>query len=110
MTTATSTKSKVIRIQPAERSDMKLPYPFFIESDGSVQRQDFWKGKPLKLIGFDINPSDHGMSGKSIDLSDFIVDPQRAVGMYPIFEHADGNWFTYDDAISSVQAEVTYGK
>lgn len=98
-------KMKTLILQPKTRANGQMPYPYFIEEDGNVGRQDFWKGEPLKLIGFDINPSDHGMSNKSVDLSDFIRDPEIAVNMYPIFEHKDGEWYTYEDKIKSVNEQ-----
>jgi len=89
-------------LQPKQRPDGKLPYPYFIDESGMVGRQDFWKGEPLELIGFDINPTDHGMSGQSIDLKEFLKNPQIAVGMYPIFKDKNDNWHTYEDEIKSV--------
>lgn len=81
---------------------MRLPYPFFIEENGNVGRQDFWRGKPLRLQGF--NPTRvSGVVEGTIGLEDFFKDPQRAVGMYPIMEHEGGDFFTYGDPIESVE-------
>lgn len=90
-----------ICIQPAERDTKQLPYPFFINEDGSVQRQDFWKGEPAKLMGFSKSKK-QGVVRGSISFGDFMEDPERAIGMFPIFEHKNGDWFTYQDAIESV--------
>lgn len=90
-----------IRIQPREREDGTLPYPFFINADGNVGRQDFWKGRPLKLVGFNGKPNT-GVDSKTIDLKLFLEKPKRAIGLYPIFEHKDGEWFTYKDPIQSI--------
>lgn len=89
-------------LQPKQRPNGQLPYPYFIDETGMVGRQDFWKGEPLELIGVDINPTDHGMSGKSIDLKDILKDPEKAIGMYPIFKNSNDEWHTYDEPIESV--------
>lgn len=93
--------SRIIRIQPKARPDMTLPYPLFIDEKGKVGRQDFWKGKPVQLIGFDITPTDHGRSGKAVTLEQFLADPIRCVGMYPILKNTGGKWVTWNDPIAS---------
>ena len=93
---------KTIRIQPEETPSGTLPYPYFIDEKGFVGRQDFWKGKPLKLIGF--SPTNlQEFDDKQIDLLTFLKDPKRAIGMYPIFLHKDKEWYTYQDKIESIQ-------
>ena len=91
----------MIKIQPKQRQDKTLPYPYFIDEQGLVGRQDFWKGRPYKLVGFNGKPKT-GIDGKTIDLDIFLKDPQKAVGLYPIFEHENGEWYTYEDKIDSV--------
>lgn len=93
---------KKYRIQPAERSDLSLPYPFFVTEDGLVGRQDFWKGKPYKLIGFNGSSANKNVE-PACGLEEFLQDPTLAVGKYPIFEHEDGEWYTYEDKIDSVK-------
>jgi hypothetical protein len=98
-----TTKKKLrIRIQPLQRADGILPYPFFILESGHIERQDFWKGKPKSLIGFSVKSTPGYVKG-SITLMMFLKDPKRAIGMFPIFEHDDSNWFTYEDAIESIK-------
>lgn len=92
----------IICIQPKERKDLTLPYPYFIDMRGKVGRQDFWKGKPLRIIGFNPKPKS-GYMPKSITSLEFLLKPKLAIGMYPIFEHKDGQWFTYKDPIASVK-------
>lgn len=97
------TKNKVaqtIKIQPLERPNMVMPYPYFIGKDGMVGRQDFWKGEPLKLMGFCNSP----IIGRDIKLSlrAFLLEPTDCIGLFPVFAHANGHWFTYQDAIESV--------
>jgi len=86
-------------LQPEERSDGFLPYPYFIKSDALVGRQDFWKGKPLKLLGFSKIPK-----AGDIDLmfGDFKKNTSKAIGMYPVFANKDNNWVTYSEQIESV--------
>ena len=94
-------KKSNIRIQPKERKNKVLPYPFFINEKGLVERQDFWKGKPYKLIGF--SPiKEQKFDKKQIDLKIFLETPKKAIGMYPIFEHKNKEWYTYQDKIESV--------
>ena len=92
---------KRIPLQPKERPDMTLPYPYFIDEKGGVGRQDFWKGKPLRLQGF--NPRNvSGVVKGTIGLEDFLKNPKRAIGMFPIFEHKGGAFFTYGDPIQTI--------
>lgn len=93
---------KTIRLQPKERPDMTLPYPFFIEDDGSVGRQDFWKGEPAKLIGFS---KEQKAGAFSFGRKAFMENPQMAVGHFPIFADKDDNWSTYGDVIGSVSVK-----
>ena len=94
---------KTIRIQPKERKDMTLPYPYFIDmKNGNVGRQDFWKGEPYKLIGFNPKPTNL-YDPKGIGFFKFIKNPELSIGMYPIFANEDGSERrTYKDPIESV--------
>ncbi len=94
-------EKKVIKIQPKMRKDLTLPYPYFIDDDGYVGRQDFWKGTPLKLIGF--NLSDKQIDDDSITFAQFWKNPELAIGKYPIFMHQDGEWYTYKDPIDGIK-------
>ena len=87
------------KLQPTERADMTLPYPYFIGEDGGVGRQDFWKGNPAKLIGF--SPTTKA-GDFSLGVKKFMEEPQKAVGLFPVFADASDNWSTYTEAIESV--------
>lgn len=78
----------------------KLPYPYFTAEDGMIGRQDFWKGDPLRVIGFAKD-----LYEQAVDLwwQDAVVNPQSAVGMYLITASADGTWSTHRTAIGSVE-------
>jgi len=100
---------RVITLQPAPIVDhitpdgielTKLPYPFHVDTDGSIGRQDFWNGYPLRVIGFVADPN-----RMQIDLywEEAVKDPQRAVGMYVVAVGADGTYSTYVVAIASVR-------
>lgn len=50
---------EIITIQPGNTPDgtydvdRPLPYPFHVESaSGEIGRQDFWKGAPARVLGF----------------------------------------------------------
>lgn len=98
---------KLIRLQPSEFVDnirdghemTKLPYPFFVSEDGVIGSQDFWKGDPARVIGFQKD-----LAVQQIDLwwSDVVEDPQQAVGMYLVTSNAEGTWGTHSMAISDV--------
>lgn len=89
----------IYTIQPKERKDMTLPYPYFLDRNGKVGRQDFWKGEPLRLICF----AKKGKAKSSLTFEEFTQAPEKAVKLYPVFEHVDGKWFTYTDPIDSVK-------
>lgn len=95
----------MIRIQPANTLTGEYdvhrpqPYPYFIEPNGDVARQDVWQGDPAALIGFQRRED-----VQTVDLTneEFQADPQRAVGMFPVFVTAGGVLFVYTLPINSV--------
>ena len=98
----------VLTLQPAEVTDQladdgteltRLPYPFHVDSNGDVLRQDFWKGNPTRVIGFAARLDVH-----AIDLpwQDALGAPQRAVGMYAVTSDSKGGWATHTVAIETV--------
>lgn len=90
-------------IQPAQAGGM-LPYPYYIAADGSVGRQDFWRGAPTQLVGFVADPTTTGEV--DVEFDQFWADGDEAVGLYPVFAHADGTFNTYGHRrIASVRAE-----
>lgn len=100
-------ETKMITIQPKQRPDGVLPYPFHVQAEdgqettrGAIGRQDFWHGKPARLVGFVQNPET-----QQIDLgfADFFAEPGKARGMHPVMEDREGGWATYEGAIESVQ-------
>lgn len=98
----------IYSIQPSAFTDQmtddgteltKLPYPFHVNDDGTIGRQDFWQGDPAAVIGFQAK-----LDVQHVDLfwSDFLTDPQRAVGMYLVTRDRAGTWSTHENAIQSV--------
>lgn len=78
----------------------RRPYPFHIKEDGSIADQDFWKGTVSHLIGFQKK-----LDVQKIDLfwTEFLADPQQAVGMYAVISDDRGTWSVYENAIESVR-------
>ncbi len=87
--------ARIVTLQPAAHVDhitedgtelTKLPYPFHVNVHGEIQRQDFWKGNPERVVGF---VSD--LHRQEVDLSwdEVYGDPQRAVGQYVITQDSE---------------------
>lgn len=76
-----------IRIQPSTLPDLSSPYPWVIHENGDVEDQPFWNGDPAALVGFQSRFDDHELT---LLLSQWWADPQRAVGMYPVFVATTG--------------------
>lgn len=91
-----------IRIQPAMLKDKTLPYPYFIEiKTGLIGRQDFWKGKPYRLQGFQPRFVTGVVKG-TIGYEEWLENPRQAIGMYPIFEDSKGDFTTFGIKIAEV--------
>jgi hypothetical protein len=99
-------------IQPAPHVDhitedgtelTKLPYPYHTDQDGAIQRQDFWQGNPLRVVGFQKD-----LSVQQVDLwwKDALKDPQQAVGMYLVTQDKDGNCSSHNTAVESITPVV----
>ena len=82
----------LITIQPENMEDGILPYPYHISEDGLIQRQDFWKGRPFRLIGF---AKDSEVNQVDLIFEDWIKKPKSCIGMYAVLEYkrkvGDGN-------------------
>lgn len=78
------------------------PYPFFITPDGNVERQDFWRGNPERLLGF----SDLAFSDVvKVTVGKAFKKPELAVGMYPIFKDSNGIKMYYSSAVKTAEIE-----
>lgn len=79
-----------------------LPYPYIVDRDGLVGRQDFWKGEPYQIVGFCKRPK----AGEvHLTFKDFLKAPNRAVGMFVVWRTPGDAWYTKTDMpIESVTA------
>ena len=89
---------RVITVQQATLSSGKMPYPFHVTQSGLVDRQDYWRGDPLLLIGFAADAEDRSIDVRAVD---FAADPAQVQGMHPVFESADGSWATWPGPVES---------
>lgn len=79
-----------------------VPYPYHIEPDGAVQRQDFWRGDPKVLLGFQ---RDRNRQVVAITTREWFEGPAAAVvGMYPVFADSEGGMFSMKLPVKSVSA------
>lgn len=100
--------SKNISLQPANTPtgeydvSKPLPYPFHIDAEtGEVGRQDFWRGDPLRLLGFQ---NDADIQRVDVHFPDFAADPDVAVGKFPVFVRADGSIYSMTNPVKSATA------
>jgi len=91
----------LVTLQPRESAGV-LPYPFHVEPDGAITRQDFWQGKAVAVIGFASS-----LLASSIELPWFKYDPSQApdapVGMYVVTVDSEGRWGTHGSPIETVR-------
>jgi hypothetical protein len=97
ITTMTDTKTKSVQVANEKDGSYNvhkpLPYPFHIDADGSVLRQDFWKGEPSRLIGFQENAD-----VQKVDLlaeTWLASDDEAPEGWYPVFMDDDGGFWNH---------------
>jgi hypothetical protein len=107
--------ARIITLQPSSVVDQitedgteltRLPYPYHVTEDGDVMGQDFWRGEPEAVIGFQ-----RDATVQKVDLwwDDTVADPQQVVGMYPVLRER-GNLSTLLIAVESVTvAELPTG-
>ena len=101
--------SKIFRIQPSEFVDnmwegghmgTKLPYPFYVNGEGLVGRQDVWNGDPYRVLGFARNLRVHEVN---LTWDEAVQDPSRAVGMYLVTWGKVEGIGTHETAVSSIE-------
>lgn len=77
----------------------RLPYPFHIDAaTGDVLDQEFWKGDPLRVVGFQ---KDEEIQTVNLWWADAAADPDKIVGMFPVMVGPEG-LYTYTVKIESV--------
>src|SRR3989344_2931649 len=97
-----TTNNKTYEFQSAEKDDSSVDLQFFVTEEGAVMRQDTWGGKPKRLLGFHHDAHETIQLNLHMEFEVFLTDPQRAVGLYPVFEHEG-------DVIDDPQYCLTYG-
>lgn len=87
----TATKSVQIANTEDGSYDVRkpLPYPWHINRDCSVARQDFWKGQPDRLAGFQTSRDKQVINVLAQDWVD--SDNIDVTGMFPVFINSDGS-------------------
>lgn len=104
---------KVITVQPAAYVDnlyevgdgqlvegRKLPYPFHVRAeDGHVERQDFWRGDPWRVIGFVNSPESTEIT---LWWREVAEEPDRAIGKYVVTQNKSRGMATHLTAVDSV--------
>jgi hypothetical protein len=98
----------MIKIQPAPFVDQikdghemtKLPYPFFVETDGMIGRQDLWQGDPFRAVGFQ---RDLAVQVINVWWDQVVDDPKLAVGMYLVTANAAGDYAVHTTAVASAE-------
>lgn len=100
---------RVIKLQPSNFTDnisdngeeqTKLPYPFFVNEDGSVRNQDFWRGVVARVVGFQ---KDGAVQQIDLWWTKAFQDPENTVGMYLVTADNRGTFSTHNTAIMSVE-------
>ncbi|MFT4471378.1 hypothetical protein ACMX2H_15860 [Arthrobacter sulfonylureivorans] len=89
-------------IQLASSANGSRPYPHRVDdTSGKVLDQDFWKGEPAALVGFQ-NSAD--VQHVDLHTRDWAAQPEKAVGMYPVFVTARGGLYCLTLPVASVTA------
>lgn len=95
---------RLVRIQPANTESgeydvhVPQPYPYYIDAEGKVAEQEFWKGDPLQLIGFQDRADRQKLN---ITFKQFWDDPTVAEGRFPVFLQGSGTFYNLTVPISS---------
>lgn len=66
-----------------------LPYPYHVLPDGKVDRQDFWRGDPAGLIGFQREAKRHQVD---VTFQDWVDNDVDVTGMFPVFVDDKGQF------------------
>lgn len=64
-----------------------------------MENQDFWRGNPLRAIGFQRDLARHEVD---VWWDEVVGDPQKAVGLYLVSTDAKGGMGVHDTAICEV--------
>ena len=76
-----------------------LPYPYHIEENGIVGSQEFWKGDPARLLGF----QNGNVQRIVLTARDWWQGaPEAAQGLHPVFVTTDGDMWAETRPVTSV--------
>ncbi|WP_248582563.1 hypothetical protein [Nocardioides sp. InS609-2] len=76
-----------------------LPYPYHVEADGSIARQDYWRGQPARLAGFQRQAD---VQHVDVLAETWLADPDLdVVGMFPVFIDEDGSMWNSTTPVSA---------
>ena len=96
----------IITIQPANTVSVEydvnlpLPYPYHVNArTGDVGRQEFWRGEPVAILGFQ---NDADVQTMDLLWEDAAKDPDSIVGKYVVMVNANGSIFNETRPITSV--------
>lgn len=92
---------KTITIQPDPGNPLApLPYPFHVEEDGIVQRQDFWRGNVYRVIGFQEIFERHRID---LEWKEVWNKPELAIGKYVVTSDDKGQFSVHQHPISKAE-------
>lgn len=102
-----------ITIQPGQKDRgqeydalLPLPYPFHIDTEtGDVGRQEFWRGQPRRLIGFQRGDVQYVV----LTRQDWVLNPHSAVGLRPVFVDDDGGMWSHTGEITEISIHPEEG-
>jgi hypothetical protein len=68
-----------------------IPYPYHVETDGKIGRQDLWQGDPEVLVGFQAKAH-----VQEVDLlwQVAVSAPEKIPGMFPVFCRSNGSFYS----------------
>jgi hypothetical protein len=101
----------LITIQPSNSPDggynvhKPCPKPYHVDAaTGEVDRQDFWKGDPFSVMGFQ---KDRDVQTVDLLWEDAVKDLEQIVGLYPVLldtSKGEGQMYQLDCPIHSVSS------
>jgi hypothetical protein len=104
---------KIITLQFASHTDhvtdegmefTKRPYPFHVQADGTILRQELWRGDPLRVVGF---AKDLAVERIDLDWGEARADHTRTHGMYVVTQNDKGGLSVHLGAVqSTLESEV----
>jgi hypothetical protein len=104
--------TRIVSLQPTDITDhitedgtelTRRPYPFHVDPDGFILRQDFWQGRAYQVIGFVSAPE----SSAVLHWREIANTPHDMIGKYVVVSDSHGRWSTYETAIATATTTET---